>query len=284
MSDVHGLGLNRRDFLRTTSLAAAAVGLASSSSLFAEQKADPYRGFKMGIQSYSLRDFKVEKALEASKALGLLYWEAYPGHIPETTVPGTIAEQKKSLEGFGVKLLAYGVLGFDTNETTARQHFDYAKAMGIETLSANPNKDKGTFDLLDKLVEEYQINIAIHNHGPKALYDKIDDVVAMVKDRNPRIGACVDTGHYLRSKESPVEAIERLKGRVFGVHLKDVKDAQIFKIVGEGDLDVLGCLKALKAQDYKHCLALEYEENPKNPISDLEACLKHVRAAFEKLA
>lgn len=283
MTVVHNLGFNRRDFLRVSTAGAAALCLGSTGSSFANAKADPYRGFKMGIQSYSLRDFKVGKALEASKKLGLLFWEAYPGHIPATTVPGTIAEQKKLLADSGVKLLAYGVLGFDTNETKARQHFDYAKAMGIETLSANPNKDKGTFDLLDKLVEEYGINIAIHNHGPGATYDKIDDCVKYVKDRNPRIGACVDTGHYLRSKESPVEAIERLKGRVFGVHLKDVKNAEVFKIVGEGDLDVLGCLKALKAQDYKHCLALEYEENPKDPTADLEACLKHVRAAFEKL-
>lgn len=264
-------------------MGAAALSLGMTTNLFAKD-ADPYHGFKMGLQSYTLRDFKVEKALEATKALGLHYWEAFPGHIPSTTVPGTIEAQKKLLDASGVKLLGYGVLGFDTNETKARQFFDYAKAIGIETLSANPNKDKGTFDLLDKLVEEYGINIAIHNHGPGATYDKIDDVVQIVKDRHPRIGACVDTGHYLRSKESPVEAIEKLKGRVYGVHLKDVKNANIFTIAGEGDLDILGCLKALKAQDYKHSLALEYEENPKNPLSDLEACLKHVRAAFEKLA
>ena len=284
MADVRGSGFNRREFLRTGSLGAAALCFGASSPLFAEKPADAYHGFKMGLQSYTLRDFKdVKKALEATKSLGLKYWEAYPGHIPETTVPGTIAEQKKTLADSGVTLLAYGVLDFDTDETKARVHFDYAKAMGIETLSANPNKDKGTFDLLDKLVAEYGINIAIHNHGPGAFYDKIDDVVNIVKGRHARIGACVDTGHYLRSSESPVEAIERLKGRVYGVHLKDVKNAKIFTIAGEGDLDILGCLKALKAQNYKHSLALEYEENASNPVPDLEVCLKNVRAAFEKL-
>ena len=283
MADVRGQGFTRREFLRAGSVGAAALGLGMTTNLFAAP-ADPYKGFKMGLQSYTLRGFKVEQALEATKALGLHFWEAFPGHIPMTTVPGTIDAQKKMLEGSGVKMLAYGVLGFDANETKARQQFDYAKAIGLETLSANPNKDKATFDLLDKLVEEYGINIAIHNHGPGATYDKIDDVVKIVKDRHARIGACVDTGHYLRSKESPVEAIEKLKGRVFGVHLKDVKEAKIFTIAGEGDLDILGCLKALKAQDYKHGLSLEYEENPKNPIADLETCLKNVRAAFEKLS
>jgi inosose dehydratase len=283
MSEFHGTEFSRRDFLRVTSASALAFGLSTSAGLFAADPADAYLGFKMGLQSYSLRAFKVEKALEATKHLGLKFWEAYPGHIPMTTVPGTIADQKKLLAGSGVTLLAYGVLGFDTNETKARQSFDYAKAMGIETLSANPNKDKGTFDLLDKLVAEYGINIAIHNHGPGATYDKIDDVVKIVKDRNPRIGACVDCGHYLRSKENPVDAIGKLKGRVFGVHLKDVKDATKFTILGEGDLDLVGCLKALHAQKYQHCLAVEYEESEKNPVPDLEVCLKNVRAACAKV-
>ena len=282
MAEVRDQGVTRREFLRAGSAGAAAVGLGMSTNLFAAP-ADPYHGFKMGLQSYTLRGFKVEKALETTKALGLHFWEAFPGHIPSTTVPGTIDAQKKLLAASGVKLLAYGVVNFDTNETTARQFFDYAKAIGIETLSANPKKDKATFDLLDKLVEEYGINIAIHNHGPGAIYDKIDDVVKIVQDRHARIGACVDTGHYLRSTENPVEAIEKLKGRVFGVHLKDVKDAKIFTIAGEGDLDILGCLKALKAQGYQHGLSLEYEENPKDPVADLEVCLKNVRAAFEKL-
>ncbi|HVW00432.1 MAG TPA: sugar phosphate isomerase/epimerase [Planctomycetaceae bacterium] len=274
------VSFDRRQFLQTGVAGATALLFAGQSAFAAD---DPYQGMKMGLQSYTLRNFKVEKALEITKELGLHYWEAFPGHLPMTTVPKQVAEEKDLLKGADVTLLAYGVLGFSANETDARSKFDYAKAMGFETLSADPKKDKGTFDLLDKLCEEYKINIAIHNHGPGAMYDKIDDVVNMVKDRNPRIGACVDTGHYLRSKENPVEALERLKGRVFGVHLKDVKDAKIFTILGEGDLDIVGCLKVLKRDNYKYSLALEYEENPANPQSDIEACLRNVRKAFEKI-
>ncbi len=79
--------------------------------------------------------------------------------------------------------------------------------------------------------------------------------------------------------------------RVFGVHLKDVKTVKedrkskkLFKILGEGDLNVLGCLKVLKKLRYQGCLAMEYEENPKNPLSDIEACLRTVREAVAKLA
>lgn len=276
--------LNRRQFIQGSLATAGAFALSGS---VAEAAKDQYAGFKMGVQSYSLRGFNVEDALMHTKTLGLKYWEAYPRHIPMGTLPKHVAEQKAKLDKFGVKLIAYGVIGFDANETKARQAFDFAKAMGIESLSANPKKDKATFDLLDKLVDEYKVAIAIHNHGPRAAYDKISDCETMIKDRHPLIGACVDTGHYLRSDEEPVEAIERFGKRVFGVHFKDVKTlpnkSKQFKILGEGDLNVLGCMKALKKLKYEHSLSLEYEENPKNPLSDIEVCLQTVRDAAKKL-
>jgi len=280
--------ISRRGFLKAGAVATAAVSSGALSWLPSLNGADDpvagsYGSFKMGIQSYTLRDFKVAEALEISKKLGLHFWESYPGHIPIGTVPKYIAEQNELLGASHVKLVAYGVVGFDGNESKAREVFEFAKKIGIESISADPNKNEATFKLLDKLVEEYGVNIAIHNHGPGDKYDKIDDVVNAVKDHHPRIGACVDTGHYLRSKENPVEALERLKDRVFGVHLKDVKDASIFKILGEGDLDIVGCLKVLQKIKYKYCLALEYEENPKNPVPDIEICLQNVQKAIAKL-
>ncbi len=286
MSSAFDSQFSRRRFLGTCA-AAGAVTLLPTTSL---QAADPYGGFKMGIQSYSLRGFDAVTALQHTKTLGLKYWEAYPKHVPMGTLPEHVATQKKMLDAAGVNLIAYGVLGFDENENKAREAFDFAKAMGIKSLSANPKKSKGTFDLLDKLCEEYQVAIGIHNHGPNALYDKISDAEEMVKDRHPLVGACIDTGHYLRSDEDPVEAIERFGKRTFGVHFKDVltiekdgKRQKQFRILGEGDLNVLGCLKALRKLDYQYSVSLEYEENPSNPLSDIEVCLKTVRDAAAKL-
>ncbi|MEZ6056513.1 MAG: sugar phosphate isomerase/epimerase [Planctomycetaceae bacterium] len=281
-------GCNRRQFLGASIAGAAALAFGPRSLLAAE--ADPYGGFNMGIQSYSLRGFDLKGALERTQNLGLKFWEAYPGHLPLTTVPAGVAEQKALLAEHGITLMAYGVVGFNEDENNARKTFDYAKAIGLKSISANPKKTKGTFDLLDKLVAEYDIPIAIHNHGPKADYDKIDDCVEWTKDRHPLIGACVDTGHYLRSDESPVEAIERLGKRVFGVHLKDVrtitgeKKGKVMTILGEGDLDIAGCLKALKKHEFKNCLSIEYEENPKDPISDLKVCLESIRKAVASIA
>ena len=280
---------NRRDFLKAGA-AGVAVAALGGPVLAADPK-DPYLGFKMGIQSYSLRDFGVEAALESTKKLGLKYWESYGGHLGMTSVPKQIEAHKELVKKYGVTVISYGVLGFDENENAAREKFEFAKAMGIVSISADPKPDKVTFDLLDKLVAEYDVAIAIHNHGPGHRYNKISEVEKVVEDRHPKIGACVDTGHYLRSDEDPVEAVQRLGKRVFGCHLKDVKTVEKdgkrekhFKIAGEGDLNVVGLLKALKALNYQYCLALEYEENPKNPVPDLEACLTHVRECATKVS
>ena len=96
--------------------------------------------------------------------------------------------------------------------------------MGLGYLSADPAPD--SFDSLDKLVEEYGVGVGIHNHGPGHRYAKIDTIAEAIKDHNPKIGCCIDTGHFLRSREDPVRAVEVFGHRIFGVHLKDVKDAR----------------------------------------------------------
>ena len=276
---------SRREFLQWTAATAGAAVLSPAVGFAADS--DPYGGFKMGVQSYSLRGFDVKTALQHSQKLGLKYWESFGRHIPPDAAPEKIEAAKAMLKEAGITLLAFGVEGFNDNEGAARKLFEFARAMGVMSISADPQKNKATFDLLDKLVAEYDIPIAIHNHGPKASYDKVTDVQTWVKDRHPKIGACVDTGHYLRSDEDPVEVIEKLGPRVFGMHLKDVKNlpggGKKFTILGEGDLRLVDCLKALKKLNYQYSLSLEYEENEKNPISDIELCLKAVREAVQKI-
>jgi len=276
---------SRREFLQW---AAAAAGVAAVSPVVGlSADPDPYGGFKMCIQSYSLRGFDGKTAMQHTQKLGLKYWESFRNHIPMDTAPEKVAAAKALLKEHGITLLAFGVEGFNDNEGAARKAFDFAKAMGVMSISADPQKNKATFDLLDKLVAEYDIAIAIHNHGPKASYDKVADVLTWVKDRHPKIGACVDTGHYVRSDEDPVEVIEKLGKRVFGVHLKDFKGPagqdKRPTILGEGNLRLVETLKALKKLDYKYSLSLEYEESPKDPIADIELCLKAVRDAIKKI-
>src|SRR5205085_12440687 len=129
----------------------------------------------------------------------------------------------------------------------------------------------------NKLVEEYEIRIAIHNHGPGARYDKVASVLGAIKNHHKSIGACADLGHYIRSGEDPVRAIHLLEGRLYGVHLKDFAEQKANTqgvILGKGHLDVTGVFKALRKVQFPEdgCLSLEYEEKPESPIDDIKQC------------
>jgi inosose dehydratase len=275
----------RRGFIAQTALGFSLSGaLARLASAADDEKS--YGGFKMGIQSYSLRHYKVvDEALAKTKELGLKYWESFSAHLPVTSDADTIAQYKKKLDVAGVKLMAYGVQGFGKDTDANRREFEFAKAMGFSVISADPTPE--SFDNLDKLVEEYKVNIAIHNHGPRARYDTIESVTRAIQNHHERIGACVDTGHYLRSNVNPVDAIAAFGNRTYGVHLKDVKSLpngeKKFMILGQGDLDLVGCLKSLKKLKFENCMSLEYEENEQNPIADIEQCLAAVREAVKKV-
>jgi inosose dehydratase len=260
-------GLTRREALAAgaASLGVLALGLRPA------RADDPSRfgSFKMGLQSYSLRHFKLEEALAKTKELDLHYWEAYPGHIPPNTAKA--AEMKAAAKEAGVAVVGYGVNRFTKDTDANRKLFEFAHAMGIEYLSADPDKD--SFDSLDKLVQEYGVAIGIHPHGPGHKWDKIDKIWAAVKDHNEKIGICNDTGHLLRSDEDPVRAVEVFGKRTYGVHLKDVKDAKTFTVLGQGDLKLPELFKALAKIDYSYGMALEYEEHPLDPMAEIRACL-----------
>jgi sugar phosphate isomerase/epimerase len=248
-----------------------------------DDKQGPYGPFKLGLQSYSLRGYSsngrpdAKKALAVTKELGVHYWEAYPEHI-QLANPRQVAERKLQLEEAEVTLIGYGVVHFSNDERIARKHFDFARDMGLKYFSASA--DPGSFDLLDKLVEQYGVAVGIHNHGPGDRFAKIETIEKAIRDHHPKIGCCVDTGHFLRSREDPVHAVEVFGRRVYGVHLKDVKDAKTFTVLGKGDLRTVDLLKALARNNYEYCLAIEYEEKPEDPVDDLKACLAEARRAI----
>jgi sugar phosphate isomerase/epimerase len=189
----------------------------------------------------------------------------------------------KQLEELGLSISAHGVNGFGGNAAANRKVFEFAKAAGIRILGADPAPE--AFASLDELVKEFDIRIAIHNHGPKHRYDKVLDVLRAIENHDQRIGACADLGHYIRSGEKPVEVIRLLKGRLYGIHLKDFQDMQETTkgvILGKGHLDVPAVFAALEQVGFPAdgALSLEYEENPQDPLADIRACLEAARSAL----
>jgi len=277
---MHSHRPSRRHFLAACGgLSAAAILPGATRAAAAD--ASPLH---LGIQLYSLRGYPVDEALQHAKDLGFRFVEFYPGMYPISSTPEQIAAMNRRLADLGLTITAHGVHGFGGNAASNRKVFEFAKAAGIRILGADPAPE--AFDSLDDLVNEFDIRIAIHNHGPKHRFNKVVDVLRAIEGRDERIGACADLGHFTRSAEKPTEVIRLLKGRLYGIHLKDFKemrDKTEGVILGRGHLDVPAVFAALEQVGFPAdaALSLEYEENPKNPLDDIRECL---RVAQEALA
>lgn len=272
--------LNRRHFL-AVSTAAAATTLLPRTTLAAKRA-----GLKLGIQLYSLRGYSVDDALQHASQLGFEQVEFYSGMLPVDASAEQLAAIKKKVSDLGMSISAHGVNHFGKDASANRKLFEFAKALGVPTITADP--DPESFDNLDDLVEEFDIRIAIHNHGPGHRYNKALDVLNAIDGHDQRIGACADLGHYIRSGQSATEVIRLLQGRLYGIHLKDFAEmkAQTKGVVlGKGHMDVEGVFKALKAVGFPEngALSLEYEENPKDPIEEIRECVVVAKAAMAKV-
>jgi sugar phosphate isomerase/epimerase len=279
---------SRREFLGYGA-AAGATALVGASRLAraADDAKDKYGGYNLGLQSYTLRGFPVDRALKEINSLGLGSVELFAAHFPLNASDSDIETMKSKTRALGIKMMGHGVNPFSKDHAANRRWFEFARKAGIRNLSADPTED--AFDSLDKLCDEFQIRIAIHNHGPGARYDKISDVLSAIKGHHPLIGACADLGHYIRSAEDPVRAINLFEGRLYGIHLKDFAEQKARTkgvILGKGHLDVVGVFKALRKVNFPAdgCLSLEYEENPKDPLADVKECLAVAAEAAQQAA
>lgn len=240
---------------------------------------------KLGLQMYSLRAFPVDEALKYAAEAGFEQVEFYQGMLPVEASAAEIEAVQQKVAAHGMTLSAHGVNRFGTDRQANEKIFQFAKAAGIKNITADP--DPESFDQLDDLVAEHDIRIAIHNHGPRHRYNKVVDVLRAIDGHDPRIGACADLGHYIRSGENPTEVVRLLKGRLYGIHLKDfaeMKDKTEGVILGKGHLDVEGIVDALIAVDFPSdgALSLEYEENKDNPIADIRQCQRIAAEAISK--
>ena len=234
-----------------------------------------------------LRKFGMLEAVRHVQGMGLHYIEMFKNHLAVESKGQQLRAALKVLEQADITLNAHGVSGFTADHKANRKVFEFAKRAGFRNITANPTVD--SFDSLDKLVAEFNLRICIHNHGPGALYDTIESIEKVVKDRHPLIGACVDTGHFIRSKVDPVEAVRRLAPRVFALHLKDEEKQEQRShnvVIGTGHLDLVALFKTLKEIKFPAdgSLSLEYEANPDNPIDDMKQCLVAARDAIAKAA
>lgn len=280
--------LTRRRMLFMSAAGAAGLGLFDALKLRAEPVPGPQRDygwFPMGVQSYTLRNYSAEEALDHLVKLGVHHVEFFGSHFPIDPDPSKVAPMLKATRRREISMSAHGVNNFSADHESNRRTFEFANLAGIRNLSADPDPD--SFDSLERLVAEFGIRIAIHNHGPGHRYGSIEQCKKAIEGRHPGIGMCADLGHFIRSAEDPIEAIRAFEGRLYGIHLKDFAEQKRRAkgvILGKGHLDVEGVFRALREVNFPAdgALSLEYEENPDNPLDDVRECLSVASEAAQR--
>lgn len=256
---------------------------------------DEYRigGFAIGCQAYSFNRFSAFEAIEKTALAGGKVIEFYPGQKltseqPDVKVDHNASDEvieklKDKLAKHKIKAVNYGVVGLSRDEAECRKVFEFAKKMGMIAVTSEPAMEQ--MELLEKLVKEYDIKLAIHNHPkqPNNPNYKVWDpeyVLSMVKDRDPRLGACADTGHWLRSGIQPVEALRILEGRIVSSHLKDLNEMSPLGHdvpFGTGAANIAAVLMELRRQNFDGNISIEYEHNWDNSTPEIGQCIGFVR-------
>jgi inosose dehydratase len=293
--------LTRRDVLQRGLAAGAALAAGGALGCGAPESRAPhvpplsltYGGFAMGIQSFSLRHYTLEAALDIVRALGLTRVELIPEtklgpiafgeHLPVSGDGAAIDAALAACSARGITIAAHGVNGMSDAEEAARL-LAFAERARIPLLTIMPSAE--VLPQLDALCAAHPgVKLAIHNHGPHLAWETIAEIEGAIVARHQHVGACVDTGHFIRSGIDPVEAIRRFGARVHAVHLKDfVSEGALADgcILGDGKLELGAVFGALREIEFGGALSLEYEENPENVVPDLVACLEAASAAAER--
>lgn len=250
--------------------------------------------FYAGCQAYSFRLFTVMEAIDKTAAAGGKTIEFYPGQKFSTEKPDAKWDQnatpemieavKAKLAEKGLTAVGFGVIKLGKDAAQDRKVFEFCKTMGIGVVISEP--DVAGLDGIEALVKEFDIKMAIHNH-PKRPLDRAylfwdpNYVLDLVKDRDPRLGACADVGHWVRSGLNPVDCIKILKGRIFDSHMKDLTEFGNPKAhdlpFGTGKSDIPAILAEYHAQGYPGPLHCEYEHNWETSLPEITQCLEFVK-------
>jgi sugar phosphate isomerase/epimerase len=249
--------------------------------------------YPFASEAWTFRAFTFADMLTKLHDLGVTAVEAFTGQALSAEFPGVqfdigitaeqIAKVKEWLGAAGVTMYGIGVVDIGKTEQSMRKVFDFARTMGIRTVVCEPADDD--FTLLEKLVKEYDIKIAIHNHPAPAKYNLPETVFQHVDGKDPRIGSCADTGHWMRGMNDPREALKLLTGRILDVHLKDRSDYGTAKGVddtawGGGKANIRDLLAELTLQDYDGYLTMEYENESevKDPVPAFRKSIDYVKS------
>jgi sugar phosphate isomerase/epimerase len=289
------MATTRRDFIKTAGVAAGAALIATKGTA-AATKAPPQASgiisrdekqsipFTLGLASYSFRAFSLDEAVAMTRRLGLDAIALKSVHLALDSPPDAVKAAAAKVREAGLDLYGCGVV-YMRSEADIKQAFDYARAAGLSLIIGVP--DIELLPLAEKAVREYDIRLALHNHGPTdKVYPTPESAYLKIRDLDPRIGLCLDAGHAARSGLDPANEAEKYFDRLLDVHVKDVTSADVEGgpvEIGRGVVDIPNLLRALVRFGFGGKISLEYEKDEKDPLPGAAESVGYLRGVLDTL-
>jgi sugar phosphate isomerase/epimerase len=280
-----GHHVSRRSFLGTTAAATAATfvpspGAAASAGMFAAASR-----LTLGVASYSMREFTLDRVLEMAKTLGVTSMTFKDVHLPRTDPPENTRALSAKIRAAGIRIAGGGTINMANDPVQIKKDFEYAKNAGFPLIYISP--EPAALDPIEQMAKTYDIRVAIHNHGPEdKLWPRPEDAYAAIKSRDQRLGLCIDVGHTIRTGTDPAKACRECRDRLYDMHVKDLtsatdKDSQTE--VGRGVIDYPTLFRTLIEIGYRGQVGLEYEINSKNPLPGMIESMAYMRGVLAAL-
>ena len=286
--------IRRRTFLKWSALSAAGVALTDCATANAAagvravtDKPKQDTGVKLGVASYSLRNFPRQQAIEMARSLGVRYINFKSVHLAYDASPTEFATARAELTAAGLELVGGGMITFETDtDEGVRKYFDYAKAAGMPLIVFTSTP--AVLPRIEKFASQYDIRAAIHNHGPEdPNFPSPYDALKAIKGMDARMGLCIDLGHTVRAGTDPARAIADTGPRLLDMHAKDLRDFKTVEsqcVVGEGKMPIAEIFRELRVMRYSGYVNLEYEIEPDNPLPGMKQSFSYMRGALSGLA
>ena len=284
---------DRRRFLKTSAAGVAAAGLTPSFPLAVLTPWPPLPAgegeptVRLGVASYSLRKFPRAQAITMVKAIGTPYINLKSVHVPYELAPEDLSAARREIEAAGLQIVGGGTITFgEDTDDDVRRYFEYAKGAGMPLIVATA--DPAILPRIERFAKQYDIKVAIHNHGPEdKRFPSPYDVLKQVRTMDARMGLCIDIGHTVRTGTDVVRAIADAGPRLLDMHAKDLRDLKVKEsqcIVGEGAMPIPEILQQLQAIHYAGYVNLEYEIDADDPLPGMKQSFAYLRGVLAGLA
>ena len=279
------MSFTRRNFIKTTGagLIAAGTPLFAADSIYIHAPETKYP-FRLAIAGYTFAKFNLDQSLAMMKRVNVGLLGVKDFHLPLDSSQEVIDQTMAKMKSFGVEPYGVGPI-YMKSETAVDQAFAYAKKVGVTTLVGVP--DINLLPYVEKKVKEYNIRVAIHNHGPDLpLYSGAIDVWKEIKDLDQRIGFCLDIAHSTRLGQDPFQDYLNYKERIFDFHIWDVdKPAKTGWCVeaGRGIIDFPRFFRMLREHNYSGTCSLEYGKDMGDPLPGIAESIGYFRGVLAGL-